>query len=164
MQSQTRRIGLLPTALVSALDSALHGKVRSSSVSKTDYEALAAFRSALRHFSKFSEDAARAVGLTPVQHQALLAVKGFPEREHVTIGELAERLQIAHHSAVGLVNRLVARGFLFRTPGAKDRRQVFVSVTKQGAALLETLTETHRGELRRLGPQLESLLASLNRA
>jgi DNA-binding MarR family transcriptional regulator len=138
--------------------------MRSSPVSKADYEALASFRYALRHFLRFSEDAVRGAGLTPVQHQALLAVKGFPERERVTIGELAERLQIAHHSAVGLVNRLVGRGFLLRTPGAKDRRQVYVSVTAEGASLLEELTETHRGELRRLGPQLESLLACLNRA
>ncbi|MEO6753630.1 MAG: helix-turn-helix domain-containing protein, partial [Chthoniobacteraceae bacterium] len=77
-------------------------------LSKSQYEVLAAFRFALRRFLRFSEDAATAAGITPQQHQALLAIKGFPARDRVTVGELAERLQIRHHSAVGLIDRLVA--------------------------------------------------------
>src|SRR6202044_268812 len=80
----------------------------SSPVTKADFEMLASFRYELRRFLHFSEGAAREAGLTPGQHQALLAVKGFPGKDRITIGELAERLQVAHHSAVGLVDRLAA--------------------------------------------------------
>jgi len=130
-------------------------------VSKSEYEALAAFRYALRQFQHFSEAAAKAVGLTPQQHQALLAIKGFPERDYVTVGELAERLQIRHHSAVGLVDRLVGQGLVAREPSEDDRRQVYVSLTRRGRDLLEELSEVHREELRRVGPQISELLDRL---
>ena len=77
---------------------------------KADYEALAAFRHALREFLDFSQEAARRAGLTPQQHQALLAIKGYPGREVVTVSELAERLLLRHHSAVGLLDRLEILG------------------------------------------------------
>ncbi len=77
-------------------------KKASARVTKAEYEALAAFRYNLRQFLSFSESAAASAGLTPRQYQAFLAIKGFPGRDSVTIGELAEQLQIAHHSAVGL--------------------------------------------------------------
>src|SRR6266566_9056175 len=83
-------------------------------ISKAQYEMLAAFRYQLRQFLHFSEQAAQKAGLTPRQHQALLAIKGFPGRDSVTIGELAEQLQIAHHSAVGLVDRLEAQNLIVR--------------------------------------------------
>lgn len=134
----------------------------SGRLSKAEYELLASFRYALRQFLRFSEDAARAVGLEPQQHQALLAVKGFPGRDWVTVGELAEQLQIRHHSAVGLVNRMAANGWLVRMPASEDRRQVHVTLTPEGAALLEQLTTIHKEELRRLGPQLHSLLARIS--
>jgi DNA-binding MarR family transcriptional regulator len=130
-------------------------------VSKSEYEALAAFRYALRQFQHFSEAAAKAVGLTPQQHQALLAIKGFPERDYVIIGELAERLQIRHHSAVGLVDRLARQGLVAREPSEDDRRQVYVSLTRRGRDLLEELSEVHREELRRVGPQISELLDRL---
>lgn len=130
-------------------------------VSKAEYELLASFRYALRQFLRFSEEAARAVGLEPQQYQAILAVKGFPGREWVTVGELAEQLQIRHHSAVGLVNRLVAHDWLVRMAAVDDRRQVHVALTPQGAALLEELAASHKEELRRLGPHLHVLLARL---
>ena len=79
-------------------------------LSKAEYELLAACRYALRQFVRFSEESARAMRIEPQQHQALLAIKGFPGRDKVTIGELAERLQIRHHSAVGLAGRLAANG------------------------------------------------------
>lgn len=131
-------------------------------LSKSEYELLAAFRYALRQFLRFSEEAAQTAGIEPQQHQALLAIKGFPGRDWVTIGELAERLQIRHHSAVGLVNRLVAQALLVRMPASEDRRQVHVMLTEQGAALLAQLSEVHKAELFRLGPELTSLLAQLN--
>ena len=131
-------------------------------VSKEQYEALAAFRYSLRQFMRFSEEAAQRVGLTPQQHQALLAIRGFPGRERVLIGELAERLQLRHHSVVGLVDRLEAQGLVVREPDTTDRRKVYVSLTPRGSEILEQLASTHRDELRRLGPQLDTLLESLS--
>ena len=133
-------------------------------ISKADYETLAAFRYALRQFLHFSEKAAEAIGLTPQQHQALLAIRGFPGREQVTIGELAERLQIRHHSAVGLVNRLVALKLVAREAAESDRRQVYVTLTSRGLSTLEQLSAVHRVELRRIGPQISQLLTQLETA
>jgi DNA-binding MarR family transcriptional regulator len=130
-------------------------------IPQAELEALAAFRYTLRQFLAFSDEAARAVGLTPQQHQALLSIQGFPSRNQVTISELAERLQIRHHSAVGLVNRLVALQLLRRVAGQTDRRQVFVRLTPAGARVLDRLSEAHRAELRRLGPQLLGLFSEL---
>lgn len=130
-------------------------------VSKAEYEALAAFRYALRRFLHFSEEAAKAVGLTPQQHQALLAIKGQPGREQLLIGELAEWLQIRSHSAGELVDRLEAQGYVYRVPGTDDRRQTYVALTAAGEAILNRLAASHREELRRSGPQLSALLAQI---
>jgi len=127
-------------------------------VSKAEYEALAEFRYAIRQFLRFSEQAAQEVGLTRQQHQVLLALRGFPGRDRATIGELAERLQIRHHSVVGLVDRLAAQGLVTREPATEDRRQVYVALTERGAAMLERLTAAHRTELRRIGPAIRLLL------
>jgi DNA-binding MarR family transcriptional regulator len=127
-------------------------------VSKRDYEMLAAFRYSLRQFLRFSEEAAHAAGLTPQQHQALLAIKGFPDGDHITIGELAERLQLAHHSTVGLVDRLQKQNYLRRTQAALDHRKVYVKLTAKGEKILEKLSTEHREQLRRISPQLKSLL------
>ena len=115
---------------------------------------LAAFRYALRQFHHFSEEAAHAAGITPQHHQALLAIKGFPGRDCVTVGELAERLQLRHHSAVGLVDRLVADKLVERKPSAQDRRQVFVQLTRRGEKMLERLSSAHTQQLKRMGPEL----------
>ena len=130
-------------------------------ISKADYEILASFRYALRQFLHFSEEAAEALGLTPQQHQALLAIRGFPERDRVTVGELAERLQVRHHSAVGLVDRLVAQKLVTRELAEDDRRQVYVALTSHGLGILEQLSNVHRAELRRIGPQITQLLTQL---
>ncbi len=129
-------------------------------ISKAEYETLAAFRYAVRQFLRFSEEAATNIGLPPQQYQALLAIQGFPGRDYVTIGELAERLQIQHHSAVGLVDRLVDQDLATREPG-HDRRTVFVRLTRHGMDLLQQLATTHRDELRRIGPHLSTLLMRL---
>ena len=131
------------------------------SISKNELEALSTFRYALRQFLRFSDEAARAVGLTPQQHQALLSIHGHPARDQVTMSELAERLQIRHHSAVGLVDRLVALKLVKREGGRADRRQVFVRLTRAGASVLDRLSAAHREELRRLGPQLVELITQL---
>lgn len=130
-------------------------------ISKSQYEHLAAFRFSLRKFLRFSEEAAGAAGLTPQQHQALLAIKGFPGRDYVTIGELAERLQIKHHSAVGLVDRLVLEKLVQRDASAEDRRCVNICLTSRGEAVLEELSALHREQLRRIGPELSTLLQGL---
>jgi DNA-binding MarR family transcriptional regulator len=98
-------------------------------ISKGDYEALAGFRYALRHFLHFSQSAARAAGLTPQQHQALLAIKGNPFRDDVTVGELADHLLLRHHSVVELVNRLARLGLVHRKADPGDGRRVLVALT-----------------------------------
>ena len=138
-------------------------KARSKAASGNhDFELLAAFRYALRQFLRFSEQAARGQGLTPQQHQALLAVRGFPGGQ-ITIGELAERLQIRHHSAVGMVDRLTAMGLATRAPAAEDRRKVHIVLSARGAKTLDALAAVHRDELRRLGPQLRTLMDQIGR-
>ena len=127
---------------------------KTKQLSKSQYELLAAFRYALRQFLHFSEEAARAAGITPQQHQALLAVKGFPGRDCVTVGEWAERLQLRHHSAVGLVDRLVAERLVARAPSAQDRRQVYVQLTTRGQNVVERLSSAHSEQLKRIGPEL----------
>jgi DNA-binding MarR family transcriptional regulator len=127
-------------------------------LTKADYEALAGFRYHLRRFLHQSESLARDAGLTPRQHQALLAIRGFPGRDQITIGELAEQLQVAHHSAVELVDRLVGLGFLLRKPAAEDRRQVYVALTRAGEKRLEQLSQAHRSEIESLGPRFLTLL------
>ena len=123
-------------------------------INKAEYEEMAAFRYALRKFLRFSEEAAHAVGLPPQQHQALLAIQGFPGRDYVTIGELAERLQIRQNAAVGLVNRLVEDELAERHHADIDRRQVHVMLTAHGRELLVKLSAIHREELLRIGPEL----------
>jgi DNA-binding MarR family transcriptional regulator len=131
-------------------------------ITKREYEMLAMFRFALRQFLRFSEEAAQAAGTTPQQYLALLAIKGFPGREHASVGELADRLQIQHHSAVGLADRLEGEGLLARKPCLEDRRQVLLHLTPRGGELLEKLASVHREQLRRIGPELQHLLALLS--
>jgi DNA-binding MarR family transcriptional regulator len=138
--------------------------VRPRSLAKGDFQTLAEFRYLLRQFGAFSARAAREAGLTAQQHQVLLAVKGFPGREHVTIGELAERLDLKHHSAVGLVDRLMRRNLIARRPDKADRRKVRIVLTPQAEALLLGLTLAHRDELRRLAPLLQALLGRLEKS
>jgi len=132
-------------------------KVVSRRVTKKEYEKLAAFRFNLRQFLRFSEMAARSVGLTSQQHQALLSIKGFPDGKVITIGQLAEQLQVAHHTAVELVDRLTLQDLVLREVSAVDRRHVHVKLTDHGVEILEALTWVHREELRRLSRRLNSL-------
>lgn len=123
-----------------------------------DFRALAELRYQLRRFLHFSERAARAAGIEPQQHQALLAVKGLPEGQEATIGVLAERLQVRHHSVVGLVDRLEAHGLVRRDGSDKDARKVLVRLTAAGEHLLHDLSRHHRAELRAAGPHLTRAL------
>jgi DNA-binding MarR family transcriptional regulator len=130
-------------------------------LAQTEFETLAAFRHAMRRFLAFSARAARAAGVSPQQHQALLAIKGGSNRGHLSIGELADRLQLRHHSTVGLADRLVRAGLVRRERSAADRRQVHLWLTSRGEHLLESLSAAHRDELRRVGPELRALLTRL---
>ena len=131
-------------------------------ITQSEYETLAAFRYSLRQFLHFSEDAAQSVGLTPQQHQALLSIKGFPGRDKITITELAERMQIRHQSAVGLADRLMRQGLLVREQSLTDRRQVYVTLSSKGLAILEQLSAIHKEELRRMLPELQQLVEQLS--
>lgn len=125
-----------------------------SAARKIDYRALADFRYQIRRFLIFSEQVARAAGIEPQQHQALLAIKGLPSGSRSTVGALAERLQIRHHSAVELTDRLASRGWLRRSRSRKDRREVLLELTARGEKLLGKLSLSHRNELRTAGPAL----------
>ena len=128
---------------------------------QTDYEALASFRHALSRFLHFSGAAARSVGLSPQQHQALLAIKGKPGRNDLTVSELAERLQLRHHSTVGLVDRLVAKKLVVRETDKNDRRVVHIYIAPKGESLIAKLSAAHREELRRIGPELRTRLVAI---
>lgn len=124
-----------------------------------DYRALAGIRHGMRQFLEFSAEAARQAGLTPAQHQALLAIKGMPGP--VTVGTLAAWLGIRHHSAVGLVDRLAALKLVARSVDPGDRRRVRLRATPRADARLAALSRVHRAELRRFSAALVPLLAAL---
>jgi DNA-binding MarR family transcriptional regulator len=133
-----------------------------SSLHDVDYRRLLEFRDGLRRFLRWSEDQAAAVALTPAQHQLLLAVRGHAGSQHPTIGEVAEHLQLHHHSAVGLVNRAEAAGLVARSSDPDDQRVVRLALTRLGSRRLEELSALHVEELRRLGPRLRPLWADLD--
>jgi DNA-binding MarR family transcriptional regulator len=130
-------------------------------ISTSDYQALAEFRYQIRRFIRYSEQVARSTGIEPQQHQVLLAIKGLPEGEKATIGKLAERLQIQHHSTVELVDRLSERGFVERQRDEADQRRVIVHLTPQGEAMLRLLLTHTLAELRSTGPSLVKTLEKL---
>jgi DNA-binding MarR family transcriptional regulator len=123
-----------------------------------NYRALAEFRYQIRRFLRFSEETARAGGLEPQQYQLMLALKGLPGDVRGRIGEIAERLQIQHHSTVELVDRLVRRGLIKRRRSGSDRREVFLEFTPRGDKLLQEMALRHRAELRELAPDLVAAL------
>ncbi|SEM75482.1 DNA-binding transcriptional regulator, MarR family [Mesobacillus persicus] len=127
-------------------------------LSKDIYEYLAEYRYQLRKFQKFSEKAAQAVGLTPQQHQLILAIKGFPGRDYATPRELAERLQITHHSCVGLIDRCELLELVSRRKNPEDGRSVLIEVTPKGSELIETLSEIHLDEIKRIGLLKDSFI------
>lgn len=127
---------------------------KSTPLTKADFEALARFRFGIRRYLRFSEEIVRGLGLTPQQYQAMLALKGFPDRDWATIGELAERLQLRHHTVVELVNRAQREGLVERVPHPEDARSVRVVLTPEGDAILTRLASLHRDELERMGDVL----------
>ena len=122
---------------------------------------MAELRYQIRRFLRFSENAARQAGIEPQQHQLLLAVRGLPEGIRPTVGVLAERMQLQHHSTVELIDRLVDRGFLCRLRATDDRRQVLVKLTHDGEEFLEKLSLHHLQELQSVGPTFVKVLQTL---
>jgi DNA-binding MarR family transcriptional regulator len=122
----------------------------SLTLDKQQYEALSEFRYQLRRFLHFSETAAKAEGITPLQYLLLLHVRGFPGRDWATVGELSERLQLQHHGVVALLSRCVKNGFVIRKRSETDRRQVEVHLLPLGERHLEKLASLHEAELRSL--------------
>jgi DNA-binding MarR family transcriptional regulator len=127
-----------------------------------DYRALANFRYALRQFLEFSGSAAKGVGLTPQQHQAMLSIIGAPEGQPVTVGFLAERMLLKHHSTVELVDRLVELDLVTRKADPGDRRRVLLALTQNAKRLLTRLSAAHLEELRRIRPVFAALLERLD--
>ena len=129
-----------------------------------DYRALAEFRYQIRKFLRFSEEAARAAGLEPQQHQLLLAVKGLPEGVRARIGEIAERLQIQHHSTVELADRLEEHGYINRKRSDRDKREVLLVLTPKAERVLRDLALHHQELLQNYGTVLVSSLKKVMNA
>jgi DNA-binding MarR family transcriptional regulator len=123
-------------------------------LTKQDFEALARFRFGIRRYLRFSEETVRSHGVAPQQYQLMLALKGFPGRDWAVVRELADRLQLRHHSVVELINRAQTQGLVERTADPDDARAVRVLLTEQGEQLLSRLSALHRDELRRMDAAL----------
>jgi DNA-binding MarR family transcriptional regulator len=127
-------------------------------ISLQDIQALAEIRYNIRRFLRSSEEILRTEGLKPQQYQLLLAVKGLPDGQEATISQVAERMQLQHHSTVELTDRLSVRGLIKRKRAGQDRRQVLLELTPKGDKLLRQLATLHRDELRQTGPALVGAL------
>jgi len=129
----------------------------------SDYQALAEFRYQIRRFLHFSEQVVKRSGLERGQYQLMLAIKGMPAGVRPRIRELANRMQIRHHSTVELVNRLEAGGFVHRTRAQDDRREVLLALTPKGEKTLAELALHHHDELSSAGPELATALRRIMR-
>jgi DNA-binding MarR family transcriptional regulator len=130
-------------------------------ITPAEYRALAELRYRIRHFMREGDAKARAVGLEPQQYLMLLAIRGLPEGREATIQTLAERLALKHHSAVELVDRLEANGYVRRTRSRDDRRRVFVTLLPRGERLLEQVAQNRISELRTSGEALVGAIEAL---
>lgn len=135
--------------------------VRVQELTQEEFTALLAFRTGLRRYLRWSEEAARAAGLTPAHHQLLLAVKGHRAERPPTVGELAEYLLLRHHSTVELINRAENAGLVGRERDPDDNRVMRVRLTAAAERVLADLTRVHLAELRSLAPILDRLSAEL---
>jgi len=133
-------------------------------LTSNDYQALGAFRLAIRQFLAFSEQGARAHGLTSQQHQALLAIKAHHGPTPISIGDLAQSLLIENHSAVELVARLVERDLVARREDEADRRRVVLSLRPHGAEILDSISRRNLGQLRQGADILAEIIEAARRA
>ena len=132
-----------------------------STITNSDYRSLSAFRYEIRKFLAFSELAARSAGIEPQQHQVLLAIRGLPATSRPTIGAVAERLCVQHHTTVALVDKLEGRGLLLRERSSEDRREVLLRLTPAGSAILRKLSALHRKQLRTTAPGMVVALQAI---
>jgi DNA-binding MarR family transcriptional regulator len=132
-------------------------------LAQSDFEHLLELRTGLRRFLRWSEDQAKAAGLTQAQHQLLLAIRGHPDPAGPTMGDLADYLVLRHHSAVGLVDRAEREGLATRNPDPNNRSVVRVTLTPAGAAKLDLLAEAHVQEIAHLAPTMRTLWRALER-
>ncbi len=130
-------------------------------IADADYERLLEFRTGLRRFLRWSEEQAQAAGVSPAQHQLLLAIRGHPDPRGPTIGDVAEYLLLRHHSAVELVDRAVVAGLVRRRQDRNDHRVVRLQLTARGAEKLRRLTAVALEELARLSPRLRPVWSGL---
>jgi DNA-binding MarR family transcriptional regulator len=129
-----------------------------------DYEALANFRYTMRKFYRFSREIlSTKANLTSEQYEALLALKTLSNKDGLSVGDLSERLQVKHHTAVSLTNKLVVQGLVTKKPGRADRRIVHVKLTKRGGELIESLALLHRREMRVRSPEMIEALSRLRK-
>jgi DNA-binding MarR family transcriptional regulator len=135
-----------------------HLKLSRTNLTNQDYAALVELRYQIRRFVRFSEEVSRNTGLKPQQHQLMLTLKGLPEGTRPCVGEIAQRLQIKHHSTVELIDRLVARGYVRRHRGESDKREVLLTLARKGENVLRKLSLQHLAELRVQGPALVTAL------
>lgn len=133
-------------------------------LAQTDFEHLLELRTGLRRFLRWSEEQAKAAGLTAAKHQLLLAIKGHPDPAGPTIGELANYLVLRHHSAVELVDRAAKEGLVRRNPDLANKSVVRVTLTPLGAEKLDALAEAHLEEIKHLAPTMRTLWQELERA
>jgi DNA-binding MarR family transcriptional regulator len=136
-------------------------EVPQAAVSIAAYQQLAEFRYRIRSFVHFSEEAVRAAGIEPQQHQLLLAVKGLPDGARPTVTTLSHRLCLKHHSTVELINRLEQRGAVVRRHSDHDRREVLIELTPFGEEVLERLSVLHWQEVQSLAPALSGALEAI---
>lgn len=129
----------------------------SDPISNRDYAKLLGFRTGLRRFLRWSESEARAAGLTPAQHQLLLAIRGHEGEAGPTVGELSEYLVLRHHSVVELIDRATKAGLVRRRRDPDDHRFIHLQLTASGKRRIEKLSQLHLEELRQLAPLLASL-------
>lgn len=128
-----------------------------------DYDALGAFRYAMRKFLRFSKEALAAAKLTTEQYEALLALKTRSNSNGITVGELSERLQVKHHTAVSLLDKLVARRLVVRRRAREDRRQVHIKLTSRGGSVLTSMAALHRREIRHRSSEMIEALRRLQK-
>jgi DNA-binding MarR family transcriptional regulator len=137
---------------------------REMTLDQLDFNHLLQLRTGLRRFLRWSEQQAKDAGLTPAKHQLLLAIRGHPNPDGPTVGEIADYLVLRHHSAVGLIDRAVADGLVQRNPDAANRSVVRVTLTPAGAEKLDALSEAHLEEISHLAPTMQALWSALETA
>jgi len=131
-------------------------------VNPVDFETLASFRYQLRKFLRFSKDLLYSENLTPDQYQALIAIRAAAPKGKLSIRDLAEQLQVRHHSTVGIVDQLVSRKAIIREVAPQDRRKILLSLTEKGEELVQRLAPLHKEELSRLSPEMIRMLQALS--